>query len=165
MNSIAHRCALLLKQCDDVLLKVGGKNYQEKQNVLSGSSIGMHYRHVLEFFLLLKEGGRELCYDDRKRDPVLESELEAALSTSRFIQQWLEQISKVDSLIQLEWRAGDESRHIPSSLERELAYNLEHLVHHMALIRVGIVNRLPHLQIPDDFGVAYSTQAYRKQQA
>ena len=51
---------------------------------------------------------------------------------------------------------------IPSNYYRELAYNLEHTIHHMALIRVGITE-VSGIQLSDDFGVASSTVKYRKQ--
>jgi len=51
---------------------------------------------------------------------------------------------------------------IPSNYYRELAYNLEHTIHHMALIRVG-VNEVSSIELPVEFGVAYSTVKYRKQ--
>ena len=46
---------------------------------------------------------------------------------------------------------------IPSSLARELLYNVEHAIHHMALIQIAVKNALPHVDIPPHFGVAYST--------
>jgi hypothetical protein len=51
---------------------------------------------------------------------------------------------------------------IPTNYYREVAYNLEHTIHHMALIRVG-VNEVSSIVLPDQFGVAYSTIKYKEQ--
>ena len=51
---------------------------------------------------------------------------------------------------------------IASNYYREIAYNLEHTIHHMALIRVGI-NEVSSVVLPDEFGVAYSTIKFRQQ--
>jgi len=50
---------------------------------------------------------------------------------------------------------------IQTNFEREIAYNLEHTIHHMALIRVGVAEATT-LQVPDEFGVASATVKYRK---
>ena len=55
-----------------------------------------------------------------------------------------------------------ESVNIESNYTRELLYNLEHCVHHQALIKVAIL-QWNHLQIDENFGVARSTIEYRKQ--
>ena len=50
---------------------------------------------------------------------------------------------------------------IKTNYYRELAYNLEHTIHHMALIRVGIAE-VSSLSVPENFGVAYSTLKFRE---
>jgi hypothetical protein len=41
-------------------------------------------------------------------------------------------------------------------------YNLEHLIHHEALIKVAITS-MTEVAIPESFGVAPSTLQYRKE--
>jgi hypothetical protein len=45
---------------------------------------------------------------------------------------------------------------------REIAYNLEHTIHHMALMRIGI-QEVSDISLSEDFGVASSTIKHRKQ--
>jgi hypothetical protein len=50
---------------------------------------------------------------------------------------------------------------VSTNYYREVIYNLEHTIHHMALIRVGI-NELGNIDLPKDFGVAPSTIKYKQ---
>jgi uncharacterized damage-inducible protein DinB len=57
---------------------------------------------------------------------------------------------------------GSTTNTVNSSVGRELAYCIEHSIHHQALIKAGLfATGLPDL-IDKDFGVAYSTIRYRK---
>jgi hypothetical protein len=50
---------------------------------------------------------------------------------------------------------------IDTNYYRELIYNLEHTIHHMALIRVAI-NEVSNITLPQGFGVAEATIQYQK---
>ena len=51
---------------------------------------------------------------------------------------------------------------LPTNYYRELMYNLEHSVHHMALIRVGL-KEFSAWHIVENFGIASSTIRHKKQ--
>ena len=57
-----------------------------------------------------------------------------------------------------------ELNNIPTNYFREIAYNLEHTIHHMALIKIGI-SEVSDLELADGYGVASSTIKYRKEVA
>ncbi|NBP71028.1 MAG: hypothetical protein EBU52_20110, partial [Cytophagia bacterium] len=51
---------------------------------------------------------------------------------------------------------------IESNFMRELVYNIEHAVHHMAIMKIGIKEVAPYIQLPFDFGVAASTIRHKE---
>ncbi|KPM32074.1 Hypothetical protein I595_1723 [Croceitalea dokdonensis DOKDO 023] len=51
---------------------------------------------------------------------------------------------------------------VQSTFFRELLYNIEHLVHHLAIIKIGIQSLESKVEISDDFGIAASTIRNRK---
>jgi uncharacterized damage-inducible protein DinB len=46
---------------------------------------------------------------------------------------------------------------LTTTVKRELVYNIEHAVHHMALMKIGIREIAPGISLPADFGIAAST--------
>jgi hypothetical protein len=53
---------------------------------------------------------------------------------------------------------------IETNYFRELTYNIEHAVHHMAIMKIGIREVAGQVVIPTSFGVATSTIRYREQE-
>lgn len=128
---------------------------------LSNATIGEHTRHIIEMFQCLEnqyESG-VVNYDKRNRNFKIQSETAYALQCLYDIKNQLE---KENKKIVLEQIVDGEELHIESNYFRELLYNLEHCIHHQALIKVAVL-QLEHLQIDEDFGVARSTIEYRKQ--
>nr|MBA3901700.1 hypothetical protein [Bacteroidota bacterium] len=122
---------LLLKSLTD-------EQYQFKSNLLSGASIGQHTRHILEFYLCLLKGrhNRLVNYDKRERNLELENSPKFAIYT---IDKICNNIGDYHSCCELVLEGNfSNSEHslvsIKSSWMRELAYNLEHSIHHQALI-------------------------------
>jgi hypothetical protein len=128
---------------------------------LSNSTIGEHTRHIIEMFQCLEnqyESG-VVDYDKRNRDYRIQSNTHFALQCIADIK---DQLEKPDKNIVLRQIVDGEELRIDSNYFRELLYNLEHCIHHQALIKVAVL-QLEHLQIDEDFGVARSTIEYRKQ--
>lgn len=131
------------------------------------ASVGQHVRHTLEFYHSLFQGGRNVNYDTRKRDILVESSAEHAVVSVDAIIRELEDVTKDFPLVLKADLASDSDRplQVASSFSRELMYVLEHAIHHMALIRILIKDEEPDFELDDSFGVAYSTLAYRSQEA
>jgi len=144
----------------EVLHKISNKQYSTRSTHLN-SSIGQHVRHTLELFQSLINGYDEgiVNYDKRKRDVTIETDIIFAMC---IMQDILVDIDKPSKTLVLETSFGlqNETVAIESNFDRELVYNLEHAIHHMALIRVGI-NELTDIVVSEKFGVAPSTIKYR----
>jgi hypothetical protein len=64
--------------------------------------------------------------------------------------------------IELQQIIDNEEVRIESNYFRELLYNLEHCIHHQALIKVAVLQS-ETIFVNENFGVARSTIEYRKQ--
>jgi len=154
-----------LYQLKELLININSEDYKMKLDVLSGSSIGEHMRHILEFYLLLVSGAFTgiVNYDKRERNKNIETETKYAIATIDKIINGIEVIN-LDELITFEadyTQKGSSNNKVKSSLSRELAYCVEHSIHHQALIKAGLVI-LNKKELTDKyFGVAYSTIRYR----
>lgn len=164
MKTVAKENLLQLK---DLLLQIGQEHFTEKSAILSDSTIGQHIRHILEFYLLLVSGSFSgtISYDKRERDKRIENDPEFAAQTVDLL---FAGIDTLDNGLQVKFegdysKSGDAQNVIFSSVGRELAYCIEHSIHHQAIIKAGLISMgLAHLA-DEHFGVAYSTIRYRKE--
>ena len=128
---------------------------------LSNATIGEHMRHIIELFGCLLENYEYglINYDDRKRDLLLQTDKNEAIA---IIEKYLLEIDKPNKPLSLTHNCFSSIELLQTNYFRELIYNLEHSIHHQALIKVAL-HSLPHIKIPSSFGVAPSTLEYRKQ--
>jgi hypothetical protein len=139
--------------------------YVQPSKALSGHTIGQHVRHIIELFQSLENGYQQgvVNYEHRKRDKAIENDVELAC---HLLEQILTELSRPDKPLSLEASYG-EDRAAPMVLStnyyREIAYNLEHTIHHMALIRIGIGETGSDLVLPEEYGIASSTLKYRRE--
>ncbi len=166
--SIHKSAQQLLHQIDDVIRQLEADDYHKPLTVLSNSTIGQHIRHTLEFFICLIDGRNErvINYDSRKHDKVIETDPKIARSVIQSIIDFLNAESEdfpVTFQANYEIERDDEVV-VKSSFYRELAYNIEHAIHHMALIKIGVRALNEDIVLPDHFGVASSTVRYQIKQ-
>ncbi len=141
--------------------------YQDYIKVIPAyeASVGQHTRHVIEFYDCLFEGlerGR-VNYDNRKRDTRIENEIEFALQKINDIVEKIE-VVKEDPPIILAINydlLNGQNNLINSTFYRELAYNIEHAIHHMAIIKTLLTEFFTYIQLPENFGIAVSTLRHR----
>lgn len=154
----------MLAQLEEVLNKLTDTQYVSKVPVLSGSTIGQHTRHIIEFYLELNNGYESgtINYDNRKRDHTIESDRNFSIEKINEISVLLSRKDKELSLMVNYGISAADEIIVSTNYARELIYNLEHTVHHMALIRVA-VSSVSTLLLPGNFGVAISTLQFRLQ--
>jgi len=151
-------------QLADSLSQLSPSQYSQSCATLFNNTIGQHVRHIIELFQCLENGygSGTVNYENRKRDTFIETDKELA---GRLLLDIHRGLNKPNKTLILEASYDEhvtDSIAIDTNYFREIAYNLEHTIHHMALIRVGITE-ITNIQLPDDFGVASSTIKYRKQ--
>ncbi len=150
-----------LNELSDLLSQLSNEDYISPCFGLSNATIGEHTRHIIEMFQCLEvqyEIGT-INYDHRKRDYRIQTDTFFAKETINSI---LNQLDKPNKNLQLHQIVDGEELLIDSNYNRELLYNLEHCIHHQALIKVAVLQN-DTIVIDDNFGVARSTIEYKKQ--
>ncbi|MBA3649013.1 MAG: hypothetical protein H0W62_10765 [Chitinophagales bacterium] len=157
----------IFDQLSFLLQSLTDEQYHWSCEEFYGASIGKHYRHIIEFFQCVSVADQTgtICYDNRPRDERIEKIRSFALQALSDLQTELSEIddSKILTMIG-DISAGNNSEGsvMSTSLFREFHYAIEHAIHHMAILKMGIRHAFPDILIPDEFGVAPSTVRFRR---
>lgn len=153
----------ILTEQQNLLRKVSVKMYTQSIPSLDGSTIGGHTRHIIEFLEILLNSYHinQINYDERQRNLELEKNPEKAIE---IISEILFSINLPNKNLTMHQTVGTISLEIPTNFFRELLYNIEHCIHHQALIKVAFNEiKMSHL-LNKNFGIAPSTIQYRETQ-
>lgn len=150
-----------LEQLNRLISNLSPSQYTQKITHLENSSIGAHSRHIIELLQCANNGylNGSIDYINRKRALNLETNLNAAKSA---INELIIGLEKADKSLNLLVEEFDNCPVLPVSTTyfREIVYNTEHTIHHLALIKVALIEM--NLQLVDaNFGMAYSTIKYK----
>lgn len=150
-------------QMMDVMDQLTNAQYNQSFENLSGATIGQHTRHIIEMYQCLLNGmlRGQVNYEARPRDLRIECDKDFAVQLLSEIEKAINQPNKT---LQLYAGFDTESREqvqLDTNFHREIAYNLEHTIHHMALIKVGLLD-FSEIRIPEGYGVASSTIKYKR---
>jgi hypothetical protein len=152
----------ILAQGEELLATLTDDAYTRRVTVAWNGSIGGHYRHCLDHFVSLLRGALDgdVNYDDRQRDPRIESDRAHAFELTRALQLKLAGLppSLLPQPVAARCEVSYDHGHSPvtgSTLARELVYSIAHAIHHYALI--GVLANIQGAQLPPHFGVAPST--------
>lgn len=154
-----------LSSLQTILKQIKEDDYTTSLHILKGASIGKHVRHIIEFYecLFFNSSENTVNYDERKRTLLLETNVKYAYD---FLSEIIDHLLTIENNKRIVLIGNYEGENIPmeSSLYREITYNIEHTVHHLAIISIAIAASFEYIKIDADFGYADSTIQYLKSQ-
>jgi uncharacterized damage-inducible protein DinB len=156
-----------MTQLGDLVRTLDTERYNARPKSMQCGAIGGHVRHVLDHLVAWLNGVEQgrVNYDDRRRDTDIEHDPAAALHAIKHHTARLADVSdaqlaeRVDVLTSM--TSCGALVELPSTHARELAFVFSHTIHHNAII--GTIARALGVGLPDHFGTAPSTIAYRNQ--
>lgn len=160
---------IIVDQMTGVLAKLEAESYAQPLQLFNGSTIGQHFRHIIDFYGCLARGMNDgrIDYAKRERDRRIETD---PLYASSMLEAFTESFRNCDESAAVEILAdfssdlNAERPVVKSTLARELMYAYDHAVHHLAMIKMGLKTLNSKVDLQDELGVAPSTLKYWKEQ-
>ena len=149
-----------LKSLTNLLLLLNDRQYNQKILFLGNATIGGHTRHIVELLKCVTDGynmGR-VDYVNRVRNLSLETD---KILAAQELTIMINNVTQPDKHMKLvtECEEGGLINIVRTTYFREIVYNTEHAIHHLALIRVALREMKLDI-VGDEFGMAYSTIKY-----
>lgn len=154
---------LVIGELISVLQLLSDEDYKSPSVLLNNHSIGGHTRHIIELFLCLLNGYEEgtICYSNRNRDKKIELDRLFAVALLSKIEKEISRPNKALVMQEMVISTDPNFITIDTNFDREVLYNIEHSIHHMAIIRIAIKEK-SNIDLPENFGVAASTIQFKK---
>lgn len=150
-----------LRALGNLLSFLNDDQYSNRIAHLGKASIGGHTRHIIELLQCAVNGydTGTVDYVNRKRDMMLENN---SIFAQAVLERLEEQIVRPDKQLNMvvEEIEGAVSSVVTTTYFREVVYNTEHAIHHLALINVALIEMNLDV-VNDDFGMAYSTIKFK----
>ena len=167
-SSLPQIAGIVLNDLRHYLSIIEPVTYQAPMDLLSGSTIGQHTRHIIEFYNCLIEQNDSTAvpvinYAKRRRDYEIESQPDHAL---RYVEDLCQKLQDLDAekKCMLDCAEhGNDNIMVSSTIGRELIYNIEHTIHHLAIVKIALKATAPSIDLPEHFGVAPSTIRHRQE--
>ncbi len=151
--------ANIVQQINHVIAQLSADDYRKPLAEFEGNSLGQHFRHILEFFQCLEDGIQSgtVDYAARCRNPVYESKPEITTAAFSAFSNALENLD-ISQSVQVRAEFGTDDRpSFDSTVGRELLFVYDHAIHHLAIIKIGLVCHFPNINTERDLGVSPST--------
>lgn len=153
------------EQINHVLSQLEPHESRRQLPEFEGNTLGMHFRHILEFFQclerawqnparwIMRRGNGTCCMKTiRVSPPPLFWHFPKRCRNLRFPAGWMYGRNLADLAAAL----------LPSTVGRELLFVYDHAIHHLAIIKIGLLCHFPHIRTDKDLGVSPSTIKARK---
>lgn len=162
IHKLKQNSITILLQIANLVMQIDEQHYSEQLPLLNNNTVAKHIRHILELYvqLLLGIEFSEINYDKRERNLLIEHNKTYTLD---FINQLIEKINGVQNdskEININSLIDSEEILVKSSVEREFVYNIEHAIHHMAILQIACKHYFGYINLDKNFGIAYSTIQY-----
>lgn len=146
----------------ELLGKIAPDDYARPLQLFNGSTIGQHFRHIVDFYGCLVRGIDEgrIDYANRERDTRIETEPLYAADVLTGLAAKCATVAEGDQLEIVADFSSDLNETRPvvvSTVGRELMYAYDHAVHHLAMIKMGLKAACPDVKVDHQVGVAPST--------
>ncbi|HMO38174.1 MAG TPA: DinB family protein [Saprospiraceae bacterium] len=157
----------MIEQIAQLLQRIDQEVYTQPLAIFNHSTVGQHFRHILDFYRCLLRGvaADKVDYADRDRDPRIEADPQYTGEVCQRIADALSMLSEMQAVEVV----GDFSNQtdmerplLRSSVGRELMFAHDHAVHHLAMIKIGLQYADPQLAMDAQLGVAPSTIKHRR---
>ncbi|MDO5654668.1 MAG: hypothetical protein Q4G27_00845 [Flavobacteriaceae bacterium] len=147
-----------LKKFEALLYQINQIEFTSTMENVYHSSIGMHSRHIIEFYEMFCSGYDVgvINYEKRNRNSAYETDVNLAINRIKFLQEELFKC-RPDKDLKLIIELDETKIEMPTTSRRELLYLMEHTTHHIALIRMGLQNINAAKNTFEKLGMAYST--------
>ena len=148
-----------VQQINHVIRQLTPDDYRFALPEFEGGTLGQHFRHILEFFQCLEDGMQSgtVDYAARNRNPLYEQHPEMAAAAFEAFAHVLSGFD-LQQPIQVRAEFGSDDRPCyESTTGRELLFVYDHAIHHLAIIKIGLVCHFSQVQADKNLGVSPST--------
>jgi hypothetical protein len=157
---IFSQLSVQLKSLSNLISSLSDEQFTHRIAHLGNASIGGHTRHIVELLHCAVNGYKSGTVDYLNRERNLELQNNRALAVET-IYAILNSVNISDKILKMVVEESNNDATISTTYYREIVYNTEHTIHHLALIKVALIEM--NLDLVDNhFGMAYSTIKFKE---